>query len=183
MFLEKNTKKGFSLIELLVSVSIFTVVMTVSIGTLLSLIDANRKAQTLASITNNLNFALDSMTRTIRTGHTYNCTDNPNSLPAGVNDCTTGASGFVFTDSAGQRVGYRMSGGSIERNVASGGWIPLTAPEITITDMQFYLNGSTVADAVQPFVTISIQGETDIIANAESSFDIQTSVTQRFLDE
>lgn len=183
MYLHTYKRRGFSLIELMVAVSIFTVVMTVSVGTLLSLADANRKAQTLASVTNNLNFALDSMTRAIRTGYTYHCTDTPNSLPSGVSDCVNGASGFVFTDSSGQRVGYRLSDSRIERNIDSGGWVPLTASEIEITDMRFYMNGSTPADTVQPMVTISIQGETDIVAKAESSFDIQTSVTQRFLDE
>ena len=40
-------KKGFTLIELMVSLTVFSIVMVVSIGTLLIMIDSNAKAQAL----------------------------------------------------------------------------------------------------------------------------------------
>jgi len=59
-------KNGFTLIEMLVAVSLFVFVMLIGVGVLLSIIDANRKARALSSVMNNLNFALESMSRNIR---------------------------------------------------------------------------------------------------------------------
>ncbi len=50
--------KGFTLIEIIVSVAIFTVVMLISVGAVLNAVNANRKAQSLNTIVNNLNLAL-----------------------------------------------------------------------------------------------------------------------------
>ena len=72
---------GFTLIEMMVAVALFAIVMTVSISSLLALIDANKKAQSLQSAMNNLNVALDGMVRQIRMGTQYRCDtffDSPN---------------------------------------------------------------------------------------------------------
>ncbi|HVZ75812.1 MAG TPA: type II secretion system protein [Candidatus Paceibacterota bacterium] len=66
-------KRGFTLIELMVSVAIFSVVMTLALGSLLSISTAERKAETIRTAVSNLSFALDSMTRSIRTGINYHC--------------------------------------------------------------------------------------------------------------
>ena len=89
--------RGFTLVELMVSLTIFSIVMMVSTGTLLVLIDVNAKAQALYSATSNLSFALDSMTREMRTGYHYYCDDSngqtgeelPPTIPGGdpTRDC------------------------------------------------------------------------------------------------
>ncbi len=66
IFKEKKNK-GFTLIEMLVSVALFSIVLTIAIGSIITIIDVNRKSQTLTLVMNNLNFALESMTRTIKT--------------------------------------------------------------------------------------------------------------------
>ena len=63
--------KGFTLIEMMVAVSLFTVVMLVSVGSLLALIDASKRAQGIQSVMNNLNVALDGMVRALRMGQKY----------------------------------------------------------------------------------------------------------------
>ncbi len=65
--------RGFTLIEMLVSVAIFTVVMVIALGALLSLSEADRKAQTISAAVNNLSFAVDSISRLLRTGINYHC--------------------------------------------------------------------------------------------------------------
>lgn len=181
--------EGFSLIELLVSVALFTVVMTVSVGTLLALVSANQKAQSLKSVTNNLNFALESMSRTIRTGRLYYCANGssiPDRLPttgALTRDCATGESGIVLTDDQGARLAYRRNGARIERKIGNNPWIPLTADEVVIEGMRFYVTGTRVGDLVQPTATISIRGQAGPKVTTESAFNIQTTVTQRVLDE
>lgn len=70
---QKCNSAGFTLVEMLVSLSLFTVVLTMSVGTLLVLIDANGRAQSMQLIMSNLTFALDSMTREIRTSTDWYC--------------------------------------------------------------------------------------------------------------
>jgi prepilin-type N-terminal cleavage/methylation domain-containing protein len=186
---QQKVSRGFSLVELLVSVALFTIVMTVSIGTLLALVNANQKAQSLKSVINNLNFGLDSMTRSIRTGRSYNCMNGgsiPSTLPAGVASCPNGDTGLVLTDDQGVRTAYRYNGTSIERRIGDGSpWVALTAPEVIIDNagMLFYVTGTDPADTIQPTVTISIRGHVGPKVATESRFNIQTTVTQRLLDE
>jgi prepilin-type N-terminal cleavage/methylation domain-containing protein len=76
-------KSGFTLIEVIVSLALFSVVITIAVGALLILIASNRQLQNEQSVLSNLSFALDSMTREIRTGSNYYCAarPNPNSGP------------------------------------------------------------------------------------------------------
>jgi prepilin-type N-terminal cleavage/methylation domain-containing protein len=68
-----RVQSGFTLIEMMVSVSIFLIVMTIVLGALLSIIDGNKKTQSINSVANNLNAALESFTRDIKTGYNYRC--------------------------------------------------------------------------------------------------------------
>src|ERR1035437_4413090 len=68
-----GTSSGFTLIEMLVSIAIFMVVAVIAVAALLKIVDANRKSQTLQDAINNINFAMDSITREIRVGSTYDC--------------------------------------------------------------------------------------------------------------
>lgn len=82
-------QSGFTLIEMIVSLGVFSVVVTIAVGALLILIASNRQLQDEQSILSNLSFALDSMTRDIRTGTHYYC------------DAATSYGGFFTADTDG----------------------------------------------------------------------------------
>jgi prepilin-type N-terminal cleavage/methylation domain-containing protein len=99
----KNWCGGFTLVEMIVSLAIFSVVVTVSVGALLVLVGTNQRLQGEQEVMTNLSFALDSMTREIRTGSSYYCFSSlvSNELtgtgdldseldPGDVRNCTTG---------------------------------------------------------------------------------------------
>jgi prepilin-type N-terminal cleavage/methylation domain-containing protein len=193
-------KQGFTLIEVLVSVAIFSVVMVIALGALLSLSDADRRAEGIKTATDNLNFALDSMTRTIRTGTNYHC----GTLSSF--DCATGGNILYFTSASGVQTAYQFDascGGvsgvkCIERQTFNGvtwsAWAAITAPDITLTDMSactsgtppclFYVTGSPGSpDKIQPIVTITLAGTIPVTATQSATFHLQTSVTQRIYDQ
>jgi len=73
--------RGFTLVEMIVSLALFSVVAVIAIGALLKVINANNKAQSIQSAVTNLNFALESMSRDLRTGTDYDCETSVQSLP------------------------------------------------------------------------------------------------------
>ncbi|HEY5383439.1 MAG TPA: type II secretion system protein [Candidatus Paceibacterota bacterium] len=170
-------KKGFTLIEMLVSIALFSVVMVMALGALLSLSVADRKAEALKSAVDNLNFALDSMSRVIRTGSGYHC----GSVLGG--DCPGGSNEFVFTANTGVQTYYRLessvtdslanaqtscgqtaisapmcgqataAAGCLERSTDGINWAAITGPNVVIQDFSanggypFYVFGSAVGSA------------------------------------
>ncbi len=65
--------RGFTLIEMIVSLALFSIVITISVGALLVLVGTNEQLQGEQSVMTNISFALDSMAREIRTGTAYYC--------------------------------------------------------------------------------------------------------------
>lgn len=82
---------------------------------------------------------------------------------------------------ANDQFAYRLVGGRIERSKDAGRITPppeylsLTAPEITITDLRFYVTGTT-AGSDQPYVTILIRGLVSAGTISSTAFDIQTTI-------
>lgn len=191
----KMRTAGFSLIELLVSLTLFTVVMTMAVSALLVLIDANARAQNMQDAMTNLTFALDSMSREIRTGYGYYCSDSlPDSIDVdSTRDCSQGSGlsivegGSSLTEGTGSpRIGYRFADGRIERRVGTGSWLALTADDVTVDGMYFTVSGSdtysSTSDTVQPTVTIFVEGQAGVDPDQATDFSLQTTVTRRTLD-
>ncbi len=198
-------KRGFTLIELLVSTAVFTVVMVIALGALLSLSEANRKADLLNASINNVSFALDSMSRALRTGTNYHCTTGgtlatPKDCGAGGASGTTPGTYIAFVAADGAKVAYCFDDGAIKRqviqagvpgslstNCASSVFLPLTAPDIVVENLSFYVTGAepkqaASADTTQPKVTILVRAYVVIKSTQRSWFNLQTSVTQRIYD-
>jgi prepilin-type N-terminal cleavage/methylation domain-containing protein len=186
-------QQGFSLVELMVSLTIFSIVMTIAVSTLLVLIDANAKAQALSSAMTNVTFALDSMSRNLRTGMDLYCSSSLGSgaLPSGTQDCA-GGSGIVFTPGFDitKRVAYRLNGTTIEqridRNGVIGQWVAITSNQapvgVAISTLRFVLEGTQSSDTTQPRVTFLVRGYAQNGLQTPTQFDIQSRVTQRILD-
>lgn len=64
---------GFTLVEMMVAVSIFSVVALVVTGAVITANEINRKAQAIKLAIDNLNFALENMSLKIRQGSDFYC--------------------------------------------------------------------------------------------------------------
>ncbi len=190
---EAKSRRGFTLIELMVAVGIFAIVMMVGVGALLSLVQINKRAQAINSVMNNVNSAIETMSRSIRVGTSYYCGSSisPPSpqAPAPTRDCAiTGGPLLSFepaggsANNANDQVVFRLNGTQLERSLDSGAtWVALTAPEVAIDSFTFYVTGSTRADAIQPRVLMRIKGSA-VLPGGTTSFTVQASVVQRLID-
>ena len=155
-------QKGFTLIEMMVSVSIFAIVVMISMGAIFTVVDSNKKAQSLKSVMNNLNFALETMTRTIKTGQMQAFTSGGNTISTQVFDSNGTVTYSYLKDSS--NIGYiELSRGGVASRI--------TAPEVNITNLKFY--------GAKPMVVMVVQGTVKLNERISSDFNIQTTVTQR----
>jgi prepilin-type N-terminal cleavage/methylation domain-containing protein len=176
---------GFTLVEMIVAVGLFAIVMVVCITALLSLVDANRKAQGLQSIMNNLNIAVDGMVRSVREGSNYrcgaqnpsnpDCAGSPGTILYFKPHCTGSCSDWIYDFHDGRL--WRSTNGLISGELA------VTAPEVTITSVNFYVIGATAGDTTQPKVMMVIKGSAGgTKATTRTTFHIQATAVQRVLD-
>ena len=187
---------GFTLVEMIVAVALFAVVMLVAVGALLSLTGANRKAQALQSVMNNLNIALDGMVRNIRMGTDYHC----GAGTAPPQNCVNGDTSFAFKPYCDPQASgpcpppwiyqYDSSGSLCGKNAIcrseNGGnndWVRLTASEVSIQSMAFYVIGTTRGDPIQPKVLIVVKGQAGTLSGkTQTTFHIEAAAVQRQLD-
>jgi len=183
---QNTSTGGFTLVEMIVAVFIFTVVMLIAVGALLSVLNANRRAQATKVVMNNINIALESMTREIRMGRGY--------------QVLAGNSGFKFTDKDGCVITYGIARGvdnkkSIVRTLenttsslfgsckkAPSVDVPMTASDVNISTLGFYSRGTGTNDSIQPAVLILIRGVAGETERTRVPFDVQTFVVQRSLE-
>lgn len=182
---------GFTLVEMIVAIGLFSVVMLVSVGALLALINANRKAHALQSVMNNLNITLDGLVRATRMGSTYHCGGSGTSPPLAAADCSEGDSTFAFepygNTSVDQPWIYSFAQdengtGRIYKSENGQTAVAITAPEVSIEDVKFYVVGTLRGDSVQPKVVVVIKGTAGLSQSNKTTFHIEATAVQRVLD-
>lgn len=170
-------KRGYTLIELIIAVGLFALAMTLVSGAYLMMIGVTRHAQGTAIGIDNLSFALETMTRTIRTGTNY----------------SGGGSSFSVMSADAQPVSYRVSpdpttsNGVIMQSKNNQPWVALTDPSmVNVKSLTFVVSGTaplSAGDKVQPNVTMKIegtvQGDSD---EPPQPFKVETSATMRKTD-
>jgi len=175
--------RGFSLVELMVAIGLFAFVMSISMGAYLVMINVSREAQAQTTGINNLSYALESMTRAVRTGTKYvgNGTGNPLATANDCSPCTSiqvtnpdnSISWFGFTESGGK--GYITEDGVI-----------LTDPLVDVDRLEFHVTGSyrrsANGDENAPHVTFVIKGKVMGAGKQERPFYVQTGATMRGID-
>lgn len=72
IFKNKKNNAGFTLIELMVAIALFTTLVTIGIGALLNANAVHKKNQKIRSLMDGLSFILEDMSTNIRTGSDYN---------------------------------------------------------------------------------------------------------------
>lgn len=195
-------ESGFTIIEVMISVALFTTIIIVGIGALINAGNLHNKSSKVRSILDNLSFVMEDMSRNLRTGDTYMCsTGGAGSGP----DCSDGDT-IIFNNNTAGIAGEKWLYAFTESSIYSGSFniIKATSPNLDTfpvmsVDNVVQLNpdeirldpssGFTVVgaetadnlDVFQPYVIIRLSGKI-IYKNNEIPFKLETSVSQRFND-
>ena len=177
----KRNLTGFTLLEMIVSLGVFSAAILIILGAILSISDAQKKTINLQIVEDNLRFAVDTMSREIRIGSVYNCEGGDLA-----SNCPTGSPIFAFDSVGGGRIIYRWNDfeESIEKSEDNGLiYYPITGSDLKIEKLTFYVFGTETLDYEQPRVMIAIKASTgEERIKTRSEFNIQTTVAQRELD-
>ncbi len=187
---KNHHNQGFTLIEMLVSISLFVIVAFIIVTTFISITEAYRKSQAMRLVIDNVNFAMDSITLRLRDGGDYKC-----GTP--LDTCSSEAGkGITFTTTDQRTMYYRWvtenpghfylaqcvaTSGSNCSNPAS--YREVTSPDVNLTDVRFYVY-SPPADIESPEgvyssrVILSLTGEAKV-GRQTSVFTLQTTITER----
>lgn len=156
----KNVK-GFTLIEVMVAVSIFTVVVTIGIGALMSVVSTNKKIQAQREVINGLSFALESMGRKIRVSPSVNAAGTS----INITDADSG-SFFNYQLMSNGRIGVSNSGTTLD----------VTPAGFTVTKFEAVESGTPA----KKLITIRIVGSVNT-SGSDKPISLQTSISPRSL--
>jgi len=194
----KSECKGFTLIELMVATALFIIVMIMSMGSLGVSGSTNKKAQQLSLAMENVNFAMESMTRSLRVGSNYVCRMGTNTIdlssvqPTADCDFTTDGGYLVafkpaITNSSYPFIAFKTYNNgtwtSLQRCDNNTTCTDLTSSNVNIEILKFFVIGAdSTTSGIQPEVYIMIKGTVTVQGSA-SSFAIQTIASQRSTEQ
>lgn len=155
------------MIELVVSLALFSVAVLVVLNLLSIGINAQRKVLALQGVQENARFILEFMTKEIRMSTIS----------------VSSSSVLEIIRPGGDRIRYSFTNGNIQRiTVANNQGGPINSANIVISG-GFYSAGIGAGDNFQPKITISlnVQGRGTKIEE-QARIDLQTTLSQRTLD-
>lgn len=202
--------RGFTLVELLVTMAIFISVITIATGALFSAQVVNTRLEQTQAILDGVNLATEVIVRDMRYGSNFYCdTSIPFPMTTVRKNCAYPSGGTVLifrptiaipgtSDQTKDRVAYYLQNGVLFKNeYPYGGSMKtyqITSGDVNITDLHFYSTGlntttgssdyASTYDYNQPLITMVISGVT--IPKKKTiqpvTFSVQTSATSRALD-
>lgn len=205
MILNKKRKliSGFTLVELMIATSLFTIIMLMGVGTLIISSNASRNAQKLRVAVDNVNFAMESMTRELRTGSHFYCSESTVPMVDGlVKDCVSGnVIAFTPQEVDGQpktRAAYVLQKRSDGTNTLKrcegddSNCSDIVSKDVNVETLKFYVEGSYLPDNVVPLPpqTDKIQPSVKVLMsgvvktkNGSAPFSLQSMAAQRSVEQ
>lgn len=187
----KNLVKGFTLIETLVAVTLFTFVTFVAVTALFSLQEFNNKLKITKKIYENVYLSMDIISSDLKQGTNFE--NLYYSTLGGNGDICSTAPGYnldtsclsfdylnIGNNNSSSRVGYYLEDGKIKKY--SDPTLPqsITSDDIEITKLKFVLVGTnnfSTGDMQQPMMKIIVKGKSK--TSPVTNFSIESIISQR----
>ncbi len=207
-FFNLKKEEGFTLIEVMISIGLFTVIMIVGITAILGVNNTYRKSRTMRSAIDNLSFTMEDMARNIRLGSRYRCINGPEEIfatdieePLDGENCLGIAFEPFYDPVSGEdedlasadQIIYLIEGENLFKGIRGANYdasapnpgrgIPMNSVDLKIDSLTsgFTIFGSRNDDREQPSVFIILNGTVNVGGNS-TDFNLQTTVSQRLLD-
>jgi type II secretory pathway pseudopilin PulG len=165
---------------MIVSVALFAIVITMVSAAYLNLIALDRNSRATSDTTNNISFAIDGMSRAIRTGTNYKCGGSGTNCWPPASPSST----LTFTNDQNIVVTYSLD--TVNHQIdecydtTTCSAIPFTDPNVVVNTLSFYVRGVGVGDGVQPEVVIVANASVSVgQGRAPVNFNIQTLASER----
>lgn len=159
-------KFGFTMVELIVAISVFSVAISLVTGAFVRTLKTQRILNHLMAVNSNASLVIEQMMREIRTGYNFSVVPNCDEL--------------IFTRSRDNRlVSYKWNAQNFSIEIDNGaGFKPLTASNVAVRSLCFTLVGG-VADPPRITMTLKVGSTEQQIA--ENVLNLQTTVSGRIL--
>ncbi len=184
---------GFTLIEMIIAVGLFSLIASMALGAVITIFDANNRSESSKTVVDNLNLSLENMVRTVRFGSNYHCIDGDSGGTFDLdeaNDCSN-PEDAIAVSFRGNVIVYALCNGEIRRSETPSGeddcddndMQPITSPDTVIEELKFFVfGGNEFGNDRQPYVVASISGYVGTQPTEQSKFNIQTVMSQRQID-
>ena len=162
-------QKGFTLVEVLVSVSLFIMAIITLSQVYISVIRSEIIAYALLNSENNIRNSLESIARSIRLGKDFEPTGNGRQI------CFQ-----YFLEGYWQKTCYRFNEphGTLEKLSGDGPFASILDPQLKVNYLQFYIKGGDSNSQASIIVVMEVSTS---VKQQEYLFNVQTAVTPRSL--
>ncbi len=170
-FVVSDRNRGFTMVELLVAMSLFVVFMAITTGSFIRILRTQRLIAALMEANDNASLAIEQIAREIRTGYNF-------SKPSETE--------LQFVNADNTVVFYRLNQGTIERGTQNAflqrTYRKITADNIEIKNFRINLIGNGSGDGFPARITISLSVTIDYERLENTLINIQTTLSSRVLD-
>lgn len=171
---KQNNYRGFTVIEMMVAITVFAVVVVIALGSFLAVLSANAKNIGVKSIHQDARYIMDQIAHDVRSGTIdyANHDDKFSTLHVLLRDGSRVKYHFV-------NLGSEYDARSVYYTDSKGNSFKMNSDKVDVVDMKFvvYPNSSSELAIEQPRVTII--GSFQAKNNSKSRLKIQTSVVSR----
>jgi len=169
-------KKGYTLIEILVAIFIFSILALALAESFVSASRAQRKALAETQVINSTSYVLEYMSRALRMAKkdsSGSCVVQPNTNYQVLDN----GNGIKFKNYKNECQTFSL-GGAEGKQIVENQSVPLTPSDLEVKNLEFTVTGDTPGS--QPLVTIKFQIQKR--DQPETKIEIQTAVSQRNLN-
>jgi len=190
MVTKSNFSKGYTIIEILVAVGIFTMIIAAPTGFLVGSIEAQRKALSSQELVNNVSYTLEYMSRALRMAKkdlTGDCIERGLNYENPADDISK----IRFLNYKGYCQEFSLSDAQLKERKSIDGdkenlgeFFPLTSNDLEVELVRFQLSGAGQDDEFQPRITLflKVKGARGQKPELQPEIKIQTTISQRNLD-
>lgn len=170
---------GFTLVELIVAMSVFVVVISLTSGIFVRALRAQRQVNQLMMVNSDASLVLEKLAREARLGFNFNVTNDLGGCSSGTFDSL----GFQRARNGSiTSVIYRWNSSleTIERSEGGASFVPLNSPNVLVKRFCFL---ETQEQDTDPWRITFVLSETSTQEGIDYSFNLQSTISARLLPD